>query len=689
MNPQLPPTLNRSCEGCRAHKVRCLPDPAVPNQCERCAKTMKACIFAAPQKRRARRKTGSRVAMLQRDIQALRSLLESQFHSRGSNLDDIQPPHDSATQPSEYDSNFSILGDVIDRNVLSVENAATLVRFFSTELAQSLPVVVLPVDIDIKQLRHTKPMLFLSIIAAAALTADPPLATVLNAELVTTFADVFFIRGEKSLELIQCLLLMIIFYFPPNGSRQSQYYQYTHIAATMAFELGLTSDFRQESDLIDDDAREAFKLEQARAILGCHHFASNIAVKTHRLNFLPMNCFTSRCVDLLAQSELRTDRTLAAWFKLQQIVDDFSASCSLDNMPSNECLINAQVQQRVHYFQSRMFSWRRGVAEEALTSWMMIEYHFASLTMLELAIGEAYRDPEATRRKYYTLPPPNPSSKPPETSPPVSAAVIDIALKRLEEAYHIMDVFLSFDTEMVRKSPNVTFTRVMAALTTLLKVFHFIHSDPIKNVIGLLPSTVSFYLDSIRDRLLQASDNNVYKIPFRWATVVCKKGQWFDEFQFNQSASNTEVPGDDSVSSISHPPLSANTHVPCSTRSHDVQDYAQEQCCAAALERSLRTGLATDSTATYPSISSNKGVINFDIPPELGFASPVSSDYLAFQLSEMTPSLHLPHWASTRVKALEHEPAVGFNHQEVLPIENALTGNMNLKWSFPSWQRKL
>ncbi|KAJ5527677.1 hypothetical protein N7513_011836 [Penicillium frequentans] len=685
MNPQLPPTLNRSCEGCRAHKVRCLPDPAVPNQCERCTKTMKACIFAAPQKRRARRKTGSRVGMLQRDIQALRSLLESQFHSRGGSLNGVQLPHDSATQSSEHDSNFSILGDVIDRNVLSIEMAATLVGFFSTELAQLLPVVVLSVGIDIGQLRRTKPMLFLSIIAAAALTADPPLAAVLNAELVTTFADVFFIRGEKSLELIQCLLLMIIYYFPPNGSRQSQYYQYTHIAATMAFELGLTSDFRQESDWIDDDAREACKLEQARAILGCHHFASNIAVKTHRSNFLPINCFTSRCVDMLAQSELRTDRTLAAWFKLQQIVDDFSASCSLDNMPHNECLINARVQQRVRYFQSRMLSWRRSVAEEALTSWMMIEYHFASLIMLELAIGEAYRDPEATRRKYYTLPPPNPSSKPPESCPPVSAAVIDIALKRLEEAYHIMDEFLCFHTEMVRKLPNVTFTRVMAALTTLLKVFHFIHSDPIKNIIGLLPSTVRLYLDCIRDRLFEASDNNIYKIPFRWATVVCKKGQWFEEFQINQSASDNEIPCDGSVSSTSHAQPLVNTHVQDVTRPTDAQDYAQEQYCAATLRRSLRPSPATDSTAAHLSTSSNEGVTHINIPPELEFASPVSSDYHAFQPGEMTPSLRLPHWTPNSGIALEHDPTGGCNYQGGVLNDNILARNISLKWDFPSW----
>jgi len=91
---------------------------------------------------------------------------------------------------------------------------------------------------------------------------------------VTRISHVFFVQGEKSLELIQSLLLMILFYYPPNGSRQGQYYQYAHIAATMAFELGLTSDFRKPDDWIDEGARRTYRLEQARAIIGCHHFAS-------------------------------------------------------------------------------------------------------------------------------------------------------------------------------------------------------------------------------------------------------------------------------------------------------------------------------------------------------------------------------------------------------------------------------
>lgn len=61
--------LNRACEACRVSKVRCL---VVPNssssQCQRCAKAGRNCVFAAPAKRRQRKRTDVRVAELEREL---------------------------------------------------------------------------------------------------------------------------------------------------------------------------------------------------------------------------------------------------------------------------------------------------------------------------------------------------------------------------------------------------------------------------------------------------------------------------------------------------------------------------------------------------------------------------------------------------------------------------------------------
>ncbi|KAF2643938.1 hypothetical protein P280DRAFT_466659 [Massarina eburnea CBS 473.64] len=67
--------LNRACEACRTSKVRCLPHPGSSTQCQRCTKAGRLCIFAAPAKRRQRKRTDVRVAELEREVRQLTSLL--------------------------------------------------------------------------------------------------------------------------------------------------------------------------------------------------------------------------------------------------------------------------------------------------------------------------------------------------------------------------------------------------------------------------------------------------------------------------------------------------------------------------------------------------------------------------------------------------------------------------------------
>jgi hypothetical protein len=168
--------------------------------------------------------------------------------------------------------------DIIDRGVIPLEYANELVAFFIRDLMAFAPVVVLPPETTASHLRHSKPVLFLSIIAAAAIAVDATVAAVLNRELVRLYAERFFIQGEKSLELVQALVLMTVFYYPPDSPMKLQHFQYTHIAATMALEIGLASKRRVSPKASGKkDKRNAYDeqmAEQARAILECYHLAS-------------------------------------------------------------------------------------------------------------------------------------------------------------------------------------------------------------------------------------------------------------------------------------------------------------------------------------------------------------------------------------------------------------------------------
>lgn len=65
----------RACEACRGLKVRCEPDPANPEgACKRCAKAGRNCIVTQPTRKR-QKKTDSRVAELEKKIDALTASL--------------------------------------------------------------------------------------------------------------------------------------------------------------------------------------------------------------------------------------------------------------------------------------------------------------------------------------------------------------------------------------------------------------------------------------------------------------------------------------------------------------------------------------------------------------------------------------------------------------------------------------
>lgn len=177
------------------------------------------------------------------------------------------------------DPNRSPADDVVDRGIISLEDAEQLVAFFFHELAPFLPLVVLPANTTAAQLRQVKPTLFLSVLAASSIAVDAELASILNREMVRLYAERFFVHGEKSLELVQALLLMIIFYYPPSSPLKLQFYQYTHIASTMAIEIGLATRRRVSKKRTDRKNREQphdehFLAEQARTVLGCYHLGA-------------------------------------------------------------------------------------------------------------------------------------------------------------------------------------------------------------------------------------------------------------------------------------------------------------------------------------------------------------------------------------------------------------------------------
>ncbi|KAF2151805.1 hypothetical protein K461DRAFT_257249 [Myriangium duriaei CBS 260.36] len=74
----------RACESCRGLKVRCDQDPSNPEApCRRCAKANRQCIYTQPSRKR-QRKADTRVADLEKKLDALTAALQAQNYAQGA-----------------------------------------------------------------------------------------------------------------------------------------------------------------------------------------------------------------------------------------------------------------------------------------------------------------------------------------------------------------------------------------------------------------------------------------------------------------------------------------------------------------------------------------------------------------------------------------------------------------------------
>ena len=127
------------------------------------------------------------------------------------------------------------ISEIMDR-----QTASKIFYRYLSDMAFHLPVVVFPSGTTADEVRSSKPILFLSILVAASVgMTDLKKQHDLAQVLMGAFADRVIRFGDKSLCLIQALLVATIWYRPPKRYEQMNFYQLSHIAAVMAIDIGM------------------------------------------------------------------------------------------------------------------------------------------------------------------------------------------------------------------------------------------------------------------------------------------------------------------------------------------------------------------------------------------------------------------------------------------------------------------
>jgi len=238
-------------------------------------------------------------ALLSQQQQQRRSSIDSESGDDGPSEGDVQSPTRPSSQPSGgYDSaryfpsdkifpaeepqtstpafafnvespEFTSGKNVTGLGIVSKSTGTTLFNHWKANVSSLSPLVVLSSSSDADTIRARKPLLFLAIATAASASIQPYLQSQLVKDLTGDFAERILVVGEKSLELVQAILVYTDHFLPADNSRASAFTQYIHCALSICIDLGLDKGCIQ--DHIKDHTEA---LEWERAWLGCYYIAS-------------------------------------------------------------------------------------------------------------------------------------------------------------------------------------------------------------------------------------------------------------------------------------------------------------------------------------------------------------------------------------------------------------------------------
>jgi hypothetical protein len=254
------------------------------------------CIFQAPTAKRRKKRTDVRVSELEKELRSLRNRLEgNEVDSSAStppNASDLErsvtqsyaestgPVASPVEMPSAMEPLVSMTvsaspGEEQSEDVeIDEATAQLLFTKFIVDLIPHLPFIRFSPNISSRDVQRDRPTLHLASLAAAASSLHPPLGRQLVTKLEKVYANRIIINGEKSLELVQALLITAVWYHPPDRFDNLKFTQYAHMAANMALDLQIGRNKTSRTDRELSENSRTGNVEAMRTFGACYVLCS-------------------------------------------------------------------------------------------------------------------------------------------------------------------------------------------------------------------------------------------------------------------------------------------------------------------------------------------------------------------------------------------------------------------------------
>jgi hypothetical protein len=300
----------RACEGCHHLKIKCDVSTSPGTACERCSRNNLECVRAAPRLQR------DRINELEAQVQELRIALRDQSSS-------TTPSRSPGGLPENR--NHAVLSFLDAR--IPPSKQQDLLRLFAHQAGAAWPVIRLPMQLDC--IRAKSPALLLSMLAYSATQETQGTELDVHDELVREtmhiLGDEVIGRGQRSLELVQALLIAAFWNKPTRRGLQGSCYQVVQLAADMAIDLGIAGFSLQPSPVAYFCRHEdPTSLEARRTWLACFVALSTSSISMRRPNTVPWNAYHQECLLHLESRGEPSDILLCQIVRITQLIQEIS-----------------------------------------------------------------------------------------------------------------------------------------------------------------------------------------------------------------------------------------------------------------------------------------------------------------------------------------------------------------------------
>ncbi|KAK1656039.1 hypothetical protein BDP81DRAFT_305857 [Colletotrichum phormii] len=408
--------VTNACEACRAAKVKCQTSVQL-GICRRCLDFKRECIFrTGPRTRRPRQSKQNQdtprpppppgpsktfsidFEMPQveeaddlENLAARHDKYLEEFLPPESDLESIDMmfgldggsrsgPHSAISSPPSSGPSVSVSSFGL-KPQFNLDSAEKLLSTFRVML-KHFPCVALPPDATVTSLSKTKPFMLLAILSTASATSALQGHTLYDEEFRKILGLKFVAGGERTLELLQGLLIYTAWYPFHLRPKNKQAFQYVRMAAEILHDLELNHPPQGAGSQAGCGAASSSsssapdQMDGIRAYVSCYYLVSahvlpflqyfrrttltdaRFAMAWAKMAILALDytSWTATCCDLLEQnSALKGDHTLAWLARLVHITEESAAISK--TIPQGE-----QTKQQVHFMflglESQLREWQ-------------------------------------------------------------------------------------------------------------------------------------------------------------------------------------------------------------------------------------------------------------------------------------------------------------------------------------------